>query len=121
MHDYVRAESLTTRAVRVGPVAPVHYENLAEAQVARGKLAAASVTLATCTKSFPRNSTCPALELLVQWNRRQFDSVGARLAALEPQIADPAMHARAVVDFLVSPGANYIAGQVIAVDGSVSA
>src|SRR5678816_1280606 len=66
------------------------------AQVARGKLDAASVTLATCTKSFPRNANCPALELLVQWNRRQFDSVGARLAVLEPRIADPAMHARAV-------------------------
>jgi eukaryotic-like serine/threonine-protein kinase len=96
MHEYVRAESLLTRAVRIGPVAPVHYQNLAEAQVARGKLDAASGTLAACTKSFPRNVNCPALELLVQWNRGQFDSVGARMAALEPQIADPAMRARVV-------------------------
>ena len=96
MHEYDRAESLMTRAVRVGPVAPVHHENLAEAQVARGKLDAASSTLAACVKAFPKNSICPALELLVQWNRHQFDSVGAALAVLEPRIADPAMHARAV-------------------------
>jgi tetratricopeptide (TPR) repeat protein len=74
----------------------VHYENLAEAQVARGKLAAASSTLATCAKAFPRNTICPALQLLVQWNRHEFDSVGAALAVLEPRITDPAMHARAV-------------------------
>jgi tetratricopeptide (TPR) repeat protein len=96
MHDYVRAESLMTRAIRVGPVAPVHHENLAEAQVSLGKLEAASSTLAACVKSFPRNYVCPALELLVQWNRGQFDSVGAGVAAVEPRIADPAMHARAV-------------------------
>ncbi|PYP76701.1 MAG: hypothetical protein DMD35_17805 [Gemmatimonadetes bacterium] len=96
MHDYARAESLMTRAVRVGPVAPVHYENLAEAQVALGKLVEASSSLATCTKSFPRNAICASLDLYVQWNRRQFDSVGAALAVLEPRIADPAMHARAM-------------------------
>jgi tetratricopeptide (TPR) repeat protein len=61
MHDYVRAESLMTRAIRVGPVAPVHHENLAEAQVSLGKLEAASSTLAACVKSFPRKYVCPAL------------------------------------------------------------
>jgi eukaryotic-like serine/threonine-protein kinase len=96
VHQYVRAESLVARAVAVGPVAPVHYENLARAQIRLGKLDSAGATLDRCIKEFPRNVQCPGFRILFGWVRGQYDSTGTQMARLEPQIAEPTVRAVAV-------------------------
>ena len=96
IHDYARAESLLIRAVGTGTVAPVHYQNLARAQVLRGKPVDASRTSTECAKTFPRNALCQGMGLLVDWSRGEFDSVAARAPGLEDRIIDPATRARIV-------------------------
>jgi eukaryotic-like serine/threonine-protein kinase len=95
-HEYVRAESLLTRAVSVGPVAPVHYENLARTQVRLGKLDSAAATVAGCMKAFPRNVQCQGARVLYLWTRGQYDSVAAYLSAVESRVTEPSILAKVV-------------------------
>jgi tetratricopeptide (TPR) repeat protein len=95
-HQFARAESLLTHAIAVGPVAPVHYQNLARAQLAQGKVDATAATLADCIRSFPRNVQCQGSRAQFLWGRGQYDSVAAMLAEAEPRIADPATRALVV-------------------------
>jgi eukaryotic-like serine/threonine-protein kinase len=93
---YARSESLLVRAIKVGPVAPVHYENLARAQVLLGKLDSAEATLDGCIQQFPRNVQCPGHRIMFEWLRGRYDSVGAKLARLEPRITEPTIRAQTV-------------------------
>ena len=88
-----RAESLLHRAIEVGPVAPVHYGNLVDAQVQLGKLDSAAATTAQCIEKFPRNVQCQGVRTLYLWGRGQYDSVAAMLAAGE-QVTEPSARAR---------------------------
>jgi eukaryotic-like serine/threonine-protein kinase len=95
-HQYARAESLLVRAIRVGPVAPVHYENLARSQILEGKLDSAQATFDRCIQQFPRNVQCPGFRIVFEWVRGRYDSVGAQLARIEPKITEPSVRATAV-------------------------
>jgi tetratricopeptide (TPR) repeat protein len=95
-HDYPRAESLLIRAIRTGTVAPVHFNNLARAQVHLRKFDAADSTAAACAKSTPRNATCAGIAVFVDWTRRHFDSVAAQLPGLEERVTDPSSRVRVV-------------------------
>ena len=97
-HDYPRAESLLIRAIRTGNVAPVHFNNMARAQVLLRRFDAADSTAAACAKSAPRNAMCPGIALQIEWTRRNFDSVAARLPGLEERTLDPATRVR-IVEF----------------------
>jgi tetratricopeptide (TPR) repeat protein len=96
MHQYARSESLLVRAIKVGPVAPVHYENLARAQILHGKLDSAEATLDRCIAQFPRNLQCPGYRIMFEWVRGRYDSMGVQLARLEPRIAEPSVRAQVV-------------------------
>ena len=96
-HQPARAESLLVRAIRVGPVASVHYRNLMRARVAMGQVDSARTTAAACAKAFPKNSDCVVLLADLQWSLGEFESLGATLAALEPRMTSP--EDRAIYDF----------------------
>jgi len=87
-----RAESLLTRAIRVGPVAGVHYRNLARAQVSLGKIDSAWATADACAKSFPTNIDCPAVSYQLLLLRGRYDSAATLLAASEAR--SPGVEAR---------------------------
>ena len=91
--QYARAESLLVRAVKVGPVAPVHYDNLSRAQVFQGKLDSASATIAECAKQFPRNAQCQGMRFRLLWLRGEFDSAAVLMAAIERQVTEPSVRA----------------------------
>jgi tetratricopeptide (TPR) repeat protein len=95
-HQYARAESLLVRAIRVGPVAPVHYENLARSQISQGKLDAADATFDRCIQQFPRNVNCPGYKAIFQWVRGRYDAMGAETVRLESRITEPTVQAMAV-------------------------
>jgi tetratricopeptide (TPR) repeat protein len=95
-HQNARAESLVTRAIRVGPVAPVHYENLARSQIALGKLDSADATFDRCIQQFPRNVQCPGYRAVFQWVRGRYDSMGVQLARLESKVTEPSVRSQVV-------------------------
>jgi tetratricopeptide (TPR) repeat protein len=90
-HQYARAESLLVRAVRVGPVATVHYRNLARARSALGEIDSTHATIAGCMKAFPKNIECQYIAMSLQWQLGQFDSVGAGMAEVDAKLTDPVM------------------------------
>ncbi|HEX7979767.1 MAG TPA: protein kinase [Gemmatimonadaceae bacterium] len=96
LHQYARAESLAARAIKVGPVASVHYENLAGAQIAQGKLDSAEAAYDQCIERFPRNVRCAGRKIVMQWLRGNYDSMGVQLVRLEPRITEPATLSQAV-------------------------
>jgi tetratricopeptide (TPR) repeat protein len=96
LHQYVRAESLLTRAIKVGPVAPVHFENLARSQTLQGKLDTAQATFDRCIERFPRNVNCQGYRILFEWSRGRYDSMRVQMARLESKITDPSTMSRAV-------------------------
>jgi len=89
LHQYARAESLLARAVAVGPVATVHYRNLARARFALGQVDSARAATLACAKAFPNNVECQAATGFVQWGTDQLDSATATWGGLENRIADP--------------------------------
>ena len=95
-HQYARSESLLVRAITVGPVSPVHYENLARSQILLGHLDSAEATLDRCIAQFPRNVQCPGDRVLFGWFRGRYDSVGAQMARLESRISEPTVRAQVV-------------------------
>ena len=96
LHQPARAESLLVRAVKVGPVAPVHYENLARSQIVLGKLDSADATFERCIQQFPRNVQCPAYRALFQWARGRYDSMGVQVARIAPRLIEPSVQAQAL-------------------------
>ncbi|HKP16347.1 MAG TPA: hypothetical protein VJT85_09780, partial [Gemmatimonadaceae bacterium] len=99
-HQFARAESLLVRAIGVGPVATVHYRNLARAQTASGKLDSVAATIEGCRKKFPRNVECEAIQAFLLWHRAKFDSVAPLLAEADRRVTDPAT--RAQVAFILA-------------------
>jgi len=89
LHQYARAESLLVRAIAVGPVATVHYRNLARARSALGVLDSAWATAAACAKAFPKNVECQVITGSLLWGRGRIDSASAMFAALDTRITDP--------------------------------
>jgi eukaryotic-like serine/threonine-protein kinase len=87
--QYARAETLLVRAIRVGPVATVHYRNLVRARAALGKLDSARATAVACSKAFPKNLECQFVAASLQWQERQFDSVAASIADIDSKLTDP--------------------------------
>jgi tetratricopeptide (TPR) repeat protein len=84
-----RAESLLTRAIRVGPVASVHYRNLMRARIEMRQVDSARATAAACTKAFPKNIDCLVLLADLQWALGEFDQYRATVAASEPRVTTP--------------------------------
>jgi tetratricopeptide (TPR) repeat protein len=95
-HQYARAESLLVHAIRVGPVAPVHYTNLAQVQIRQGKLDSAAAAFDRCVAQFPRNVECPGFRILFGWTLHQYDSVRVQLERVEPTITEPTVRATAI-------------------------
>ena len=93
-HQYARAESLLVRAVRVGPVATVHYRNLARARDALGEIDSTRATIAGCQKAFPKNVECQYMTVALQWQLGQVDSMARGLADLDTRVTDPMMRAQ---------------------------
>jgi tetratricopeptide (TPR) repeat protein len=96
LRQSARAESLLVRAIRVGPVAPVHYENLARSQILLGKLDSAEATLDLCIQQYPRNVQCPGYRIMFEWLRGHYDSMGAQLVRIEPKITEPTIRSQVV-------------------------
>jgi eukaryotic-like serine/threonine-protein kinase len=92
--QYSRAETLLVRAIRVGPVATVHYRNLARAQTALGKLDSARATVDACARAFPKNLECRFVGTELQWQERKFDSVAAGIADIDAKLTDPVVRAQ---------------------------
>jgi eukaryotic-like serine/threonine-protein kinase len=88
--QYARAESLLVRAIAVGPVATVHYRNLARARVALGKRDSARTVPDACAKAFPKNLECQFIATTFWWQQRQFDSVAAASVEIDAKLTDPA-------------------------------
>ena len=80
-----RAESLLQRAIQVGPVASVHFNNLSRALLEMGHGDSALAASAACIKAFPRNLDCQDFRGNVQWSLGQFDSAAATLRLIERQ------------------------------------
>ena len=102
-HEHARAESLLVRAIQVGPVATVHYNNLRRARVALGKIDSARAAVEACTKAFPKNVDCAVARADLQWSLGEFDSVRVTAAAMEPKMTSPedrATFALASADFM---------------------
>jgi tetratricopeptide (TPR) repeat protein len=87
-----RAESLLQRAIKVGPVAPVHYDNLTRAQVQLGQVDSAAATIAACIERFPRNVQCQGIRTQYLWGRGRYDSVAVALAGAE-RVTEPSVRA----------------------------
>jgi len=96
-HQYARAESLLVRAIRVGPVSSVHFNNLMRARLARGQADSARAASDACSKAFPKNSDCDFERAALQWSLGQFDSVRVTAAALESKLTSA--EDRAAFDF----------------------
>ena len=88
-HQPSRAESLLVRAIRVGPVASVHYGNLTRARLMMGRVDSARSAAAACGKAFPKNFECQVMMASLQWSLGDFDSYSATLSALEPRLTAP--------------------------------
>jgi len=95
-HQFARAESLLTRAIKVGPVAPVHYHNLSRAQFLQGRFDSTQATLERCIQQFPRNVQCQGFRALFEWSRGRYDSMGVQMTRLESKITDPLVLSQAV-------------------------
>jgi tetratricopeptide (TPR) repeat protein len=93
-HQFARAESLLVRAIGAGPVATVHYRNMARAQVALGKRDSVVATIEGCRKAFPRNIECEAIKLFLHWQRAQYDSITPILAETDRRLTDPGTRAQ---------------------------
>ena len=89
LHQYARSESLLVRAIAVGPVATVHYRNLARARYSLGAVDSAWATAAACAKAFPKNVECQLITSFLQWAQGRIDSASATVAALDDRITDP--------------------------------
>ncbi|MEO8564470.1 MAG: protein kinase [bacterium] len=96
-HEHARAESLLVRAIQVGPVASVHYNNLMRARLAMGRVDSARAALDACAKAFPKNVDCAIARAGLQWSLGEFDSVRVTVAAMEPKMTTP--EDRAAFDF----------------------
>ena len=80
-----RAESLLQRAIQVGPVASVHFNNLSRAQLEMGRGDSALAAATACIKAFPKNLDCQDFRGNVLWSLGQFDSAAATLRMIERQ------------------------------------
>jgi tetratricopeptide (TPR) repeat protein len=101
-HQPARAESLLAEAIRVGPVASVHYYNLMRARLQTRKVDSARAAIDQCAKAFPKNVDCLVMRANLQTSLGQFDSVRATAAAMEPRMTTPdarADYAFATADF----------------------
>ena len=93
-HDYAGAESLLVRAIRVGPVAPVHYRNLLRAEAALGRRDSLPGIVAGCMAAFRRNPDCLMMQGDLMWADGKFDSVEAVIAELDARLTAPGDRAR---------------------------
>jgi tetratricopeptide (TPR) repeat protein len=88
-HQYARAESLLTVAVRVGPVAPVHFLNLARARFFLGRPDSARAAAMACVATFPKNLKCEGLRADVYWATGRFDSSLAVVDRVASRVSQP--------------------------------
>jgi tetratricopeptide (TPR) repeat protein len=93
-HEYARAESLLVRAIRTGPVAPVHYRNLMRATAALGRRDSLAGIVAGCIAAFRRNPDCLMMSGELLWLDRKFDSLTAVIAELDSRLTAPGDRAR---------------------------
>ena len=98
LQQYARAESLLVRAIQVGPVATVHYRNLARARVALGQIDSARTVTDACAKAFPKNLECQFIGTTLHWQQQQFDSVTVTAAEIDAKLTDPATR----IQFLIA-------------------
>jgi tetratricopeptide (TPR) repeat protein len=89
LHQHARAESLLVRAIAVGPVATVHYRNLARARFALGQVDSTRAAALACAKAFPNNVDCQAVTGFLLWAIGRRDSAAATWVGLENRISDP--------------------------------
>ena len=92
-----RAESLLRRAIRVGPTAAVHYNNLSRAQLQMRQGDSALAASAACVRAYPKNLDCLVLRGSVQWSLGQLDSAIATLKAFGARASS--LDERAAFDF----------------------
>jgi tetratricopeptide (TPR) repeat protein len=75
------AEDVARRVIASYPRQSIAYWNLAEAQAAQHRIAAADSTATLIAKNLPENPYRYFIPLDLQWARRDYDSVGAYLAS----------------------------------------
>ena len=82
-HDYRGADTLTARALRVGPPLSPLFQNRAIALVDLGRLDEAKATLDTFQLRLPNNPRALSFRADLFWVRRQYDSMAPVLDALD--------------------------------------
>ena len=85
LHEYRRAEQLLLRGIRIGPVASVHFRNLARAQTALGKMDSAVTTIDACARNLPGNNECANMRADMLWTRGKYDSLASFLDEVGPR------------------------------------
>ena len=88
-HQPARAETLLTRAIRVGPVASVHFHNLMRGRLMMGQVDSARSAARACITAFPKSPDCLAVLANLQWSLFEFDSLRATAAAMEARLTGP--------------------------------
>jgi len=72
--NYAKAKELFAKAIRLGPVAAVHYTNLVESNILLGQMDSASRTVDELAKAFPSNTSDVMARIEVNAARQQYDS-----------------------------------------------
>jgi tetratricopeptide (TPR) repeat protein len=78
--EYRKAKDLMVRAIHSGPVASVHYMNLAESNIYLGLSDSASQAVDDLAKTFPTNPVAVTMRMEVNAARQQYDSNVALVA-----------------------------------------
>jgi eukaryotic-like serine/threonine-protein kinase len=84
-HQFAKAKEAYERAIKVGPVASVHYANLIRTHGALGELDSIPGRLAEFEKAFPTNSVVPQFRANYYWIAGKYDSSAAVLKAAAPK------------------------------------
>jgi eukaryotic-like serine/threonine-protein kinase len=85
--DYRKAKDLLVRAIHSGPLASVHYQNLAEANIYLGQLDSASQAVDDLAKAFPTNPVAVTTRMEINAVRQQYDSNVALVARERPRLS----------------------------------
>jgi tetratricopeptide (TPR) repeat protein len=96
--NYPKAKELLTKAIQVGPVAGVHYMNLAQANIFLGQMDSAARTVDEFGKVFPSNLDVVLSRIDLNNARQQYDSNVALVAGSRARLSgDRATLGRAVL------------------------
>jgi tetratricopeptide (TPR) repeat protein len=85
--NYTKAKELYAKAIQVGPVAAVHYANLARANILLGHIDSASLVVDEFAKAFPANQDALLSRIEINNARQLYDSNIALVNNARPRLA----------------------------------